>query len=210
MISGPLAQDLLCTGEFVSNGWVCPDVALALSIDDMDHVRNEKLRRLLGYWFSLRKSGPLPAQADIDPVDFAYVLSDVWLCDYLPDSDRFQYRLMGERVRDRYESGVRGKFLDTITDAKTLPRVHGYFRKCVDLPSIVHVQGMIYSELDRPARGERLMLPFTDEDDRPTFILGATTHTWDNIDDVGEQIIRRQVRTFQPVDGSPRFEEDFL
>ncbi len=182
----------------------------SLSFDDLAHVRNEKLRRLLQYWFSLRKDGLVPSQADIDPLDFSYVLSEVWLCDYLPDTDRFQYRLMGERVRDRYQSGVKGKFLDAITDAKTLPRVHGYFRKCVDLPAIVHVQGMIYSELERPARGERLMLPFRDAEDRATFILGATTHTWDNVDDMGERIVSRQVRTFQPVDGSPRFEEDFL
>lgn len=172
------------------------DRAAAIAI-----VKDERLRRLIDYWFRVRGDQALPVRNRIDPVDIPFALSLVWLCDYEPALQQFRYRLIGQKVREVYAGPVVGRSLDVITDGSVLPRVSDYFLRCVQMPALVAVTGKIYSELARPARGERVLLPLSDDGRTPVGILGATVAYWDNVQRDGSLAVPDQVRTFFPLDG---------
>lgn len=167
----------------------------------VDTLRDERLRRLVSYWFDIRGDDAVPRRQRVDPVEIPYALSLVWLCDHLPAEQRFRYRLIGQQVRDIYAGPVVGRSLDVITDGSVLPRVSDYFQRCVQLPAVVTVTGKIYSELARPARGERVLLPLAGDGRTVDGILGATAAHWDNVQPDGSLAVPDQVRTFFPLAG---------
>lgn len=131
------------------------------------------------HWADLvTREGRIPDRRAISPDAMATALPHVWLCDFEVENDRFRYRLGGEHVTSSLGSGVRDRYLDELTDAAVYPRVHAYFRKCVDLPAVLHVSGRIYAEQSRVAIGERIMLPYRDTTGAVAGILGATFRKW--------------------------------
>ncbi len=185
----------------------------ALSLDAFDHVRDPRLRDLVAYWISVCNGAATPAVSAIDPSAFTPLLPDIWLCDVVHDdpNGRWRYRLTGENIRLAYGRKVVGSTLEQLTDANSLSRVAGYFTVATDRPAVVHVGGRIYSEVNEPASGERLILPFGSQDtDGVQRLLGATLHSWWARGASANDPPPRQVRTFTPVDGSPAWEEDWL
>jgi hypothetical protein len=175
------------------------------------HVEDTRFRLLLSYWLGARAGRPVPPAGAIDPVRFAYALPLVWLCSVEENPRDFRYQLLGEHVRVAYDHYPRNRTLREITGKDVLDRVLGYFNRAVDEPAVVHVAGRIYAESTRPARGERILLPFADpQDGRVTRILGATVHSWEIQGYGAASAPDRQVRTFTPVDGRPAWTEDWL
>lgn len=175
------------------------------------HVEDTRFRLLLSYWLASRERGPLPPTTAIDPTRFSYALPLVWLCTVEEDPRDFRYQLVGEHVRVAYGRYPRNRTLREITEPDVLDRVIGYFNRAVDEPAVVHVVGRIYAETQRPARGERILLPFADPaSGHVTRILGATVHSWEILGYGGTPVPDRQVRTFTPVDGRPPWTEDWL
>jgi hypothetical protein len=175
------------------------------------HVEDTRFRLLLSFWLGARERRPVPPAGAIDPVRFAFALPLVWLCSVEENPRDFRYELLGEHVRVAYDHHPRNRTLREITGPDVLDRVLGYFNRAVDEPAVVHVAGRIYAESTRPARGERILLPFADpEDGRVTRILGATVHSWEIQDYGAASVPDRQVRTFTPVDGRPAWTEDWL
>jgi hypothetical protein len=170
--------------------------------DDFPAVKDDRLKRMLGYWLAARGTRRMASRNDIDPVELRYILSNVWLCDYEAATRRIRYRLIGENVRDSYAGPVAGRYLDEITDNQAMPRVGGYFLRAVEDPCVVHVGGKIYAERRQSARGERLLLPLSDNDVDGDGLLGATIHFWDNVNPDGTLRFEQQTRTFYPLDGS--------
>ena len=60
-----------------------------LELDD------HRLRRLLAYWLEKRGDRLFPAKAEIDPVEFPYILGYVTLVDVERDRRRYRFRLDG-------------------------------------------------------------------------------------------------------------------
>lgn len=179
---------------------------MRLSMDSFDHVEQPLLRDLIGYWMAAARERDMPARRDIDPAEIPRLLPFVWLCDYLPDSRRFRYRLMGDHVRDAYDSNATGRYLDEMVSPGAKDRVLYYFRKAVDLPCVVHIHGRLYAEAKTPAQGERILLPLSADGVHVDMILGATVHSW--IGGVRRTLpAGEQVRTFTPIDGSPAFQD---
>lgn len=173
---------------------------------DFTHVEDERLRRLVAFWLSARDDGPAPTVDKIDPMQFPFVLSNIWLCDVVDDDSRgrWRYRLVGEEVRRAHNRPMVGETLESITEASAMQRVTAYFAIATDWPAIVHVVGRIYSEAENPARGERVILPFTDAaTGRVGQLLGATFHSWLERDFPTGGVPAAQIRTYTPVDGSP-------
>jgi hypothetical protein len=135
------------------------------------------------HWANLTEvDGRIPDRRAISPDTLSTALAYVWLCDFDREVDRFRYRLAGEHVTSNLGSGVRGRYLDELTASDVYPRIHAYFRKCVDLPAALHVSGRIYAEQSRVAIGERVLLPYSDSTGEVTGILGATFRQWTDRD----------------------------
>lgn len=179
---------------------------MRLSMASFDHVAQPLLRELVGYWLAAARDRDMPARGDIDPAEIPRLLPYVSLCEYLPDSGRFRYRLIGDHVRTVYDSNVSGRYLDEMvsTEAPRLALYH--FRKLVELPCAVHIRGRLYAEATTAAQGERVLLPLSADGANVDMVLGATVHSW--MGGVGETLpVGVQVRTFTPIDGGPGFED---
>jgi len=178
---------------------------------DLAHVEDDRFRRLVAYWLSARAGAVLPTTGAIDPSRFTDVLEQVWLCAVEENPRGFRYRVAGDHIRAAYSAPLIGRSLAEITSAAVVERVMQYFNRVVDIPAVLHIVGRIYSEETRPARGERIMLPFADPDTgRVSRILGATVHSWESRGIGPGDVPIRQVRTFTPVDGAPAWCESWL
>ncbi|WP_416897738.1 MAG: PAS domain-containing protein [Minwuia sp.] len=171
------------------------------------------MRELAGYWREARGQAIAPRIADIDPSRFARLLPAIWMCDVV-DNDprrRFRYRLIGDHVRVAYGENIVGRTLEELTVPSAIERVVGYFAVCAD-PAVVHMTGRLFAESERPASGERLLLPFLSNDgSRVSRILGATLHSWAL--ERGRSLATapaHQIRTFIPANGGPAWCEDWL
>jgi hypothetical protein len=178
---------------------------------DLAHVEDDRFKRLAAYWLKARAGAVMPPVDAIDPSRFSFVLPQVWLCAVEEDPREFRYRVAGDHILAAYDGPVIGRTLTEITEPAVIGRVREYFNRVVDLPAIVHVVGRVYAEEPRPARGERIMLPFADpETGRVLRILGATVHSWESRGIGPGEVPIRQVRTFTPVDGGPAWCESWI
>lgn len=174
-----------------------------LSSPDFDHVKEPALRDLIDFWLAARGDQMLPAVEAIDPVLFPKVLGNIWMCDVVDRNPRgrWMYRLVGENVRRAYTVNIVGRTLEEVTAASAVQRVVGYFSIATDWPAIVHVIGRVYAEAPRPARGERLILPFiSPTEKRVSRLLGATVHSWQEIGYSIGDIPLDQTRTYTRID----------
>lgn len=177
-----------------------------LSAADFTHVEDTRVRRLLDFWLEARDGELMPPVSAIDPVKFAFALSNIWLCDVVADDPRgrWRYRVVGDEVRLAHGGNIVGKTVESITDASARPRVVKYFAIATDWPAVVHVGGRLYAESTHPARGERIILPFRDEaTGRVGRLLGATFHSWLERGFPVGCVPSAQTRTYTPVDGTP-------
>jgi len=186
---------------------------MPISEADFAHVEDERFRRLVAYWLQARvdADAPIPSVDTLDPGRFPFLLEQVWLCAVEENPRNFRYRIAGDHIRAAHSGPLVGRTLAEIPSPKVIDRVKQYFNRVVDVPAVVHIVGRLYAEESRPARGERIMLPFVDRGTgRVTRILGATVHSWESRGIGPGDVPIRQMRTFTPVDGSPAWCESWL
>lgn len=156
------------------------DPRLAAYQDAADAIRTHLLfdepASLLDHWLSIWDDplDILPERTNLDPISIIHALPHVFVIEKENDSGRLHYRLAGEGINNRYETGIIGKFLDEITEPDIRDRVHAYFNACIDYPAIVLLSGILFAERDKPSYGERLLLPIQDNSMGCFGILGIT------------------------------------
>jgi hypothetical protein len=77
---------------------------------DPDRISAPPLRRLHDYWRAKAGTRPLPARADLDPVEIPWALGHLSLIDVLPDGD-FRFRLDAPRNAEFFKLDMTGKTL---------------------------------------------------------------------------------------------------
>ena len=97
-----------------------------LEIDD------ERLRRLLGYWQGHCHGRPFPAKANVDPVDFSYVLGYVTLVDVEHDPRRYYFRLDGSILVEMSGMNYTGRYLDELGMPEYIAFVKETYDRVVD------------------------------------------------------------------------------
>jgi len=149
-----------------------------VTVDSFEHVRNPALRLLVAYWFDTCSGRPMPARRDINPIEIPSALAQIWLCDYLPDSGRFRYRLAGEEINDFWGFNLSGKYLDEIVPAERLASVTKKYRMALELPAIVYDRACLSLTEEISRNGERIILPLSDDGRTMNALLGATYRDW--------------------------------
>lgn len=134
---------------------------------------DERLRRFLDYWLSLRRGRRLPSRRDLDPVAIPWALPLIWLCDVVgPNS--YRYRLAGETINEVYGRGLAGLYLKELIRPEGYEMVRARYDATVAGPAIVHSIGRIYARSDRHYQGERLILPLSDDGRQVHHLVGIT------------------------------------
>ena len=72
------------------------------------------IARLYDYWDANRAGRIAPARADIDPIDFPWILADVALAEVegRPPQARYRYRLISEQLIHYTGLNLAGRYLD--------------------------------------------------------------------------------------------------
>jgi hypothetical protein len=126
---------------------------------DAASPRDSRLQRLLAYWGERRGARAMPARADIDPLDFPYILGNVVLFGVEREPLRFRIRLQGTAFVQYLGFDLTGKTLDELPGMPA-------FRDLIDKAAravvesaapLVRVRNMIID--DRLLRYEALLLP---------------------------------------------------
>ena len=172
-----------------------------LSIDQFSFVRDKVVRTVLTEWFALYDGTHVPERNQIDPVRLPKALPYLYILEYEEDVGRFFIRLSGETIRDVYDRPITGKYLDELNPDAVNQRVNPYYLATIDVPCIVHISGRLYAEAQRPAIGERLLMPITHDSVNVNGILGVTHFKWWSPKNA-EPPPRHQERLFTPLDGS--------
>jgi len=72
-------------------------------------INSPKLQQALAYWNEKRGRRPMPARADLDPMEMIPILPHVILLDVLRDPLDFRYRLIGTLVEDHMSAPYTGR-----------------------------------------------------------------------------------------------------
>jgi hypothetical protein len=100
--------------------------APSLELDD------SRLQRLLAYWLEKRGDRPFPAKAEIDPVDFSYILGYVTLVDVEPSPRRYRFRLDGSILVALSGTDYTGRYLDELPGAEYVAFILETYDRVVD------------------------------------------------------------------------------
>ncbi|MDQ7248938.1 PAS domain-containing protein [Dongia sedimenti] len=128
------------------------------------------------YWEEKRRGRPMPARADIDPIELRRFLPGIILIDVVDDERRYVYRLVGTR-----EVAMRGK------DPTGQSMVEGFFAPNLEaalaIPDqVVATRAPLFVHRDFIAPDGRLgyedliMLPLSEDGLKVTMIMGYTHH----------------------------------
>ncbi len=104
-----------------------PQSTLEVTAGTVTGLPDERLRRLADYWSARCKDGAVPARADIDPLDFPALLSNIMLIERVMEAgkDRYRFRLAGTDIARFTGRELTGRFLDEVVPAD----YHDYVRQ---------------------------------------------------------------------------------
>jgi hypothetical protein len=137
---------------------------------DLTGFGEPSLCRLYEYWLERRRGRRHPRRADIDPLDFTYLLGNVMLVDVLRNPLRFRMRVHGSEMTRRAHYDLTGKLLDQIPIADFRTYVIERCTKLVETgePALVHGERVLDA---RRYRYEALWLPLSETGIDVTMLL---------------------------------------
>ena len=129
----------------------------------MEAIKHPKLRQLYDYWDAKRGERPMPARADLDPIDIRFAIGDVVLADVIDgDPLRFRIRLHGTNLSERTNFDLTGKMLDEMPAPEFRELSLRSFRKVVREKALLHVVAARLLD-GRMQRYEAILLPLSSD-----------------------------------------------
>ena len=95
-------------------------------------INDDRLRRLFAYWLAKRGDRPFPTKAEIDPIDFSYVLGYVTLVDVERDPRRYRFRLDGSILVALSGMDYTGRYLDELPGEEYIAFIKETYDRVVD------------------------------------------------------------------------------
>lgn len=148
------------------------------NVDLFEHIKDKAINRVVVWWFDKRGERQMPALSDINPVEISSALKQVWLCDRLPNSERFRYRITGEAINEFWGCNLSGKHLDEVVPPERHASLAKKLRLTVQLPAIVYDRACLSLTEEVTKNGERIILPLSDNGRTVNALLGVTHRNW--------------------------------
>jgi len=154
----------------------------------LDTLPDDRLSRLLGYWRGKCQGWRLPRRADIDPLDFPWVLGRLGLIDVvdapLGAPASYRVRLFGSTLAEDYGADYTGALIDTMSPTAnaqmTWRQVEAVARQAQPVAERVR-----WGYDGRRGEELRLLLPLSEDGRRVTTVIYAA---------VADTSLRRVVR----------------
>jgi hypothetical protein len=137
---------------------------MSIADADDDRIADPEIRRFVAYWREKRGGAEFPARADLDPIDFRYVLGDVVLIrvSHAPPGSRwpweFHYRLVGANLVERDGYDLTNKSLDELPEPEYRERVRASFIEVCETRAPIHRIRELFLD-HRARRYEAVVLP---------------------------------------------------
>jgi hypothetical protein len=136
---------------------------------------DEALTRLHAYWAGKCRGRRMPSRADIDPLDFGYILGWVMLVDVVYDPLRFKFRIYGSELVQRMGFDITGKYLSDHPSAEFRGHVEQQWRQVAEKGAASHSRFDRWID-GRHMRFESLRLPLSSDGTTVDMILVAVRH----------------------------------
>jgi hypothetical protein len=145
------------------------------------------LRRLHGYWSRCRRDRLFPSRADIDPVDFAFMLNRVALTEVYETDPRdpvpsyarasaggryFRFRVVGSWWRDVVGREMTGSWADDMPDPRMTDITVGFYERMIALRQPLYTSRDAWIE-EKRLNYQILILPLSDDGERISMIMTA-------------------------------------
>lgn len=129
----------------------------------MPDIKHPRLRQLYEYWDGKRGMRSMPARAELDPIEFRFVIGDVILVDVIAgDPPKFFIRLHGTNLSERTNFDLTGKMLDEMPAPEFRDLSTRTFRRVVKSKEPLHA--VAERLLDgRMQRYEVIILPLSSD-----------------------------------------------
>src|SRR5690606_7328274 len=127
-----------------------PDDLLAADAPD-------DLRRLVAYWIARAAGRPMPAFADIDPVEIPWALSRVYVVRVVDGGADFVYRLAGEAINLRYPGSLAGRRITELMETRSAAAIVERWRRVIGGPAGCYVVSEHPTESGTRIRGRRVV-----------------------------------------------------
>lgn len=137
-------------------------------------IRTSAVRAVLAWWLAARRACPIPRRRQLDPVAFSKALSFVWFARWEAGRDCFVYCLAGEEINLVFGRSIAGKTPEDLYDAEAVRRIRGTWRRVLGEPAVCHQTGHVLRDAGTSVKGERLLLPLSDDGQSPCYVLGVT------------------------------------
>jgi hypothetical protein len=141
-------------------------------------IADERIRRFFQYWLDKRGGRKYPARADLDPVDFPYVLGDVVIVEATRSSPgsrwpwTFRYRLVGTKIVQRDGYDLTGRSLEELPEPEYRDRVRATWMEACETGLPVHrVRELLLDR--RMRRYEVVVLPLASNGEDIDMLISA-------------------------------------
>lgn len=148
-----------------------------------DQIREPEVLKFLDTWCTNCKGRAMPSPSDIDPIDFVWAMSRMFIGDYDRDRDRFTYRVAGEEVVAVFQKfskkgSMRGVSLGEGMAPDKAALLKKRWRPLAERGDVIFMSGTVYMIEERYGVGERLVLPLSDNGTEVTGFVGFTKCQW--------------------------------
>ncbi|MBI1245275.1 MAG: PAS domain-containing protein [Alphaproteobacteria bacterium] len=128
---------------------------------DPETIANARLRRFFDYWDAKRAGRPMPARANIDPLEFSWALGDVSLIDVLPEGD-FRWRLDGSNSAAFFGTEMQGRRLSEYPHPQFIEPMRAILMRPVETGEPVFIT-RVYAKDARRWNYDSLLLPLGED-----------------------------------------------
>lgn len=136
-------------------------------------IGDERLRRLFACWRGHCRGRLFPAKADIDPVDFSYVLGYVTLVDVEHDPRRYHFRLDGSILVEMSGMNYTGRYLDELGMPEYIAFIQETYDRVVDSGHPYRYRKAGLFDQAQAFSEETIILPLGDAPPRVEMLLVA-------------------------------------
>lgn len=140
------------------------------------NIKDDRLRRLFEYWNSKRGSRRFPSRADIDPLDFPYVMGWIALLDVERNPLRFRFRVHGTKLIAKNQFDLTGRYLEDHPLPEFAAHSARMWRHVLERGEPTHG---FYDQImdDRSRKFEALRLPLSSDGETIDMLLVCTVYS---------------------------------
>ena len=141
--------------------------------DDPANLESPRLKRLYQDWQVRRRGRRMPARADFDILDLAYMLGDLNLLDVLRDPLRFRFRVHGTNATKRLGFDLTGRMVDDYPDPAYRDFANFHYRSIVEGRAPRRMLRDPFVTRDHIIRWEGLILPLAADGETVDMLMGG-------------------------------------